>query len=339
MKRLRIASITALLLIAAMTLGCGQAIKVNRAKYDTVPAEELGIPFYVKTSACEQQTVWLQPIYTLTLKATATPQPSSTPATQAPNAKSEPTVLTRTVTLTLKEFRTVQVAQLYAAVNSAQKAPLTGVTSDTQIQDIEDKWQAVVNLAPPDPFTVDEDHLNLCVPPRCDNERVIKVANSTSVKVFVDYTTMYFYNVAKPLAGSSQASLKLASDGTMTEGSAQIESKTLQTFLDLLPVKEVLTAVAKTAGGLKGLVQVPPTIVKFELTSDVKTYKHTHSAYVTTPATTPTVCAPPAGDLLSGYNLMIEDVTESKKKAEGADQTISVSGSIQLPKPKEEPKK
>jgi hypothetical protein len=339
MKRLRIPSITALWLIAAMTLGCGQAIKVNRAKYDTVPAEELGIPFYVKTSSCEQQTIWLQPIYTLTLKATVTPQLPQTPAPDTGKPKNEPTVLTRTVTLTLREFRTVQVAQLYAAVNSAQKATLTGLTSDTQIQDIEDKWQAVVNLAPADPFTVDEDHLNLCVQPRCDNERVIKVANSTSAKIFVDYTTMYFYNVAKPLAGSSQASLKLASDGTMTEGSAQIESKTLQTFLDLLPVKEVLTAVAKTAGGVKALVQIPPTVVKFELTADVKTYKHTHSAYVTTPTATPAVCGPPSGDLLSGYNLMIEDVTETKKKPEGAYQIISVSGSIQLPKTKDEPKK
>jgi hypothetical protein len=239
----------------------------------------------------------------------------------------------------LKEFRTKEVADLYASINAGNKGNPLQTKSDKEIADIEDKWDAVVKLAPPDPFTVDENKLNT-------SERVVKVANSTAPKVYVDYSTVYYYNVGKPLAGTAQASLKLASDGTMTEGSAQVESKTLQTFLDLLPVKDVLTAAAKSAGGFAltetGTPKAVPTTVKYELAAEVKTFKHTHSEFVKrdskSKTAAPQVCEPPSDDVLAG-NMLVEEVSEPKKKADDSEQTISVSGSIQLPKAKEEAKK
>ena len=231
------------------------------------------------------------------------------------------------------------MTDLYATINAGQKGNPLQTKSDKEIADIEDKWDAVVKLAPPDPFTVDENKLNA-------SDRVVKVANSTAPKVYVDYSTVYYYNVGKPLAGTAQASLKLASDGTMTEGSAQVESKTLQTFLDLLPVKDVLTAAAKSAGGFAlltetGTPKAVPTTVKYELAAEVRTFKHTHSEFVkrdSKKTAPPQVCEPPSDDVLAG-NMLVEEVTEPKKKSDDSEQTISVSGSIQLPKAKDEVKK
>jgi hypothetical protein len=161
---------------------------------------------------------------------------------------------------------------------------------------------------------------------------VVKIVNDVLPESYVDYKHIYYYNVSRPWIGSSQASIKLASDGTMTEGSGQQESKTLQAFLDLLPIKEVFSAAAKGAmavapidggGPLKGTA-------KYELSTDVKTLKHTH--YVIDESKQPP-CPAIKEDVgvKDGYNLLVEDVSESKKSPP-KDNEIGISGSIQLPK-------
>lgn len=309
----------------ALLAGCSQTIRIHREPYGTGKGQLEGIPFYVKTAVCKQETVWLQPIYTLSLKETFTPDPT------AAVPKPESLAGTRSAMLTLGEFQSDKVAQFMAAVNSKHNTP----SSQTQdaIADIEDKWSAVVEMAAetPDPFRLDEDHLSST--DGKDRGRVLRIGNTINAETYVDYTTMYFYNTPKPLVGSSQATVKLAGDGTMTEGTGQIESKTFQSVLDLFPIKEVASAAAK--GGLPaqlfGAGTPPKGTMKYELSVDTKVSKHTHSRYLGT--------KPPCGQSESEisakpYNLTVEDVSEAKKSSDDS-QSISVTGSIKLPKPKD----
>jgi hypothetical protein len=293
MKRL----ITIVPVFSLLLSGCGSLMNVTRQAHATTPGHVDGVPFYVKAGVCKQQTVWLQPIYSLTLKATP-------PADKGPAG----TVSSRTLILTLAEVRSDEFRNLMNA----------------KANEIETKWDALAQKQPPDPYSLDQSKLGDKTSP--DNKRVLRVANETVPEIYVDYSTMYFYNTSKPLAGSAQANVELASDGTMTKGSAQAEDKTLQAFLDLLPIKDVLSTVAKAGLGVAAAPAAEPA--KYELSIATQLLKHTHFKYLTD-KTPP--CAPPEGELTPGYNLLTEDVSEPKKKAADG-QTISVNGSIQLPK-------
>ncbi len=297
--------------------GCGSLIKVTRQPRANNAGSVAGIPFYVKAERCKQQTIWLQPIYSVTLKATFTPTDKAKPAI----------VSSRTLVLTLVEIQSADFKTLMQAVNEAQPDGNGGISA-AALDDIEDAWTTLSEHQPADPYRLNQDQLSSAN--GTDRYRVLRVANETVAETYVDYSTMYFFNTSKPLAGSAQGNVELSGDGTMTKGSAQIESKTLQTFLDLLPVKDVLGTVAKGALGA-ALAPTPPAVAgttTYDLSVSVQqVWKHTHYKYL---AAAPP-CEPPAGELTSGYNLVTEDVTEPKKKAADG-QTISVNGSIQLPK-------
>jgi hypothetical protein len=327
--------------------GCGSLIKVTRQPRANTAGSVAGIPFYVKAGICKHQTIWLQPIYSVTLKMTFTPDDKGKPANdkgKPANDKGKPAddkakpaiVSSRTLVLTLAEVQSADFKTLMQAVNEAQPDANGGISA-AALGDIEDAWTTLSERQPADPYRLDQNQLRSVpvpgapgVPAGTDRNRVLQVANETVAETYVDYSTMYFFNTSKPLAGSAQGNVELAGDGTMTKGSAQIESKTLQTFLDLLPVKDVLGTVAKGAVG----AALAPTPVAGTVTYDLsisvqQVWKHTHYKYL---AVAPP-CAPPAGELITAndYSLLTEDVTEPKKKpADG--QTISVNGSIQLPK-------
>lgn len=302
-------------LFSLLLSGCGSLIKVTRQPRANAAGEVAGIPFYVKAERCKHQTVWVQPIYGVTLKTTFTPADKAKPAT----------VSTRTLLLTLAEVQSAEFKTLMQAVNEAQPDANGGISA-AALDDIEDAWTELSEHQPADPYRLNQDQLSSAN--GTDRYRVLRVANETVAETYVDYSTMYFFNTSKPLAGSAQGNVELASDGTMTKGSAQVESKTLQTFLDLLPVKDVLGTVAKGALGAAFAPTPTAGTITYDLSVSVQQiWKHTHYKYLT--AAPP--CAPPEEELTSGYNLMTEDATEPKKKAADG-QTISVNGSIQLPK-------
>ena len=298
----RLISIGLLVLLGVVT-GCGSLMTVTRKPHDTAQGQQDGVPFYVKAGICKQQTVWMQPIYTVTLKKTP-------PATNKKEA-----VSSRTLILSLVEIRSPQFRDVVNA----------------KVNEVEGKWDALAGIQPPDPYKLDQD--NLDDDDSEDYKRVLRVANETVAETYVDYSTTYYFNTKKPLAGSAQANVELAGDGTMTKGSAQAEDKTLQTFLDLLPIKDVLTSVAKAELGIEA-VEPGAEATKYELTISTQILKHTHYKYLTGKVPP---CDAPKGPLVADYHLQTENITEPKKKANEG-QTISVNGSIQLPK-KEEPKK
>jgi len=73
----------------------------------------------------------------------------------------------------------------------------------------------------------------------------------------------------------------------------------------------------------------------YDVSIPAQVFKHTHYKYLTN-AKPP--CSPPTTELTSDFNVLVEDVSEPKKKSGDDGQTISVTGSIQLPKPKDDKK-
>jgi hypothetical protein len=283
-----------------------------------------GIPFFLKTQACKHETVWAQPVYILSLKTTFTPDK------KVGGDKSEPEISSRTVVLTLEEYRSEAVLDLYKSLTASK---LSSDKQENEIKNIEEKWAAVVAKAPIDPYSIDEDKLGPTPTGQkttSDSKRVMLLTNDVIPETYVDYSSIYYYNSSKPWLGSSQASVKLAADGTMTEGAAQQESKTLQAFLDLLPIKEVLSAAAKGAVPLAAIEgRDIPGVAKYELTTEVKTFKHTH--YIIKRDELPPCAAPKDEVITPAYNLVLEEISESKKTAP-KDGEIAISGSIVLPK-------
>src|SRR5262249_27860377 len=112
-----------------------------------------------------------------------------------------------------------------------------GVPSQqAQVRQIEDLWTQISQKPDYDPFKVAEDTLT------ASNDAFL-ASNTSAVDTFVDYSRTYYYNSPRPWVGSSQVDAKLASDGTLTEGSAQNQTQTLSTLVSALPVSSVLTKV------------------------------------------------------------------------------------------------
>jgi hypothetical protein len=84
-------------------------------------------------------------------------------------------------------------------------------------------------------------------PPSPDN--LLLSANRTLLETATDYHHQYFYNTAWPISGSATADIKLASDGSMNEASATIQSDTLKTVLSAIPTQTLLSAVLGVDGG------------------------------------------------------------------------------------------
>jgi hypothetical protein len=82
-----------------------------------------------------------------------------------------------------------------------------------------------------------------------------KVANTATAKILVDYANPYTLNARIPLAGSVNATYKLNPDGTLSEGSAEVQEKTFETVLSLFPISDVLKAASGTPVTVQGKVE------------------------------------------------------------------------------------
>lgn len=354
-------SLSGIVFLACVCLlcGCGQTIVVHRAvkpasttaptapdpsgpstsKASKTGASEQvervkGMPFYIKKSGCQHHTSWLQPIYTLTLTVTFTPDKPPGDSKETPS----PFSASLTMTMPLSFYDSDDVANFRALLS---KGHLTPPKNDEEkreqeklVQDIEGEWDdltAELDKLKYKPFGLNEDKLAVCENnlPNCE----VKVENVTEPVLYVDYDTPYYYNSSKPWIGSSQASFKQATDGTLSEGSAQVETKTLQSFLDLFPVKALVSSaagLASTAAKLHGGTGNVAGTYKFELATTVKVYKHTHTAKIGAEAPP---CVPISNDVIGeAYNLTVEEVAQTAEKKGADGNTISINGSIQLPK-------
>jgi hypothetical protein len=315
-----------LLLGTIILTGCGgSTLKISRVKTPPPPEQDdesaplPGIPFFMKSAGCKHQTVWLQPVYTLSLSISekspgSGAEKSDTPQGASPtggeDTKKPPEVFTKV--LSLKQFNDSHdfINKLQQELSRAKSE--SGMDISERLQMIRDTWDKIISSGAYNPFAEPDDKV-------VASPNVIRVSNTVAPETYVDYTTTYYLNSSKPLAGSSQASFKLADDGTLTEGAAQVETKTLPTFLELVPFKDVITKLAAPPG----FIAAPSYEV--ELKIETKAYKRTHSAMV---RQTNSGATEPGK---SGTSPIKEDSAQSQEQ--GSSQQRRDSNKISQPRP------
>jgi hypothetical protein len=276
-----------------------------------------GIPFYIKTATCKQETTWTEPIYTLTLKKTTTYKFLDEDAAKKAGAKlPAPDVRVSSKVLGLSQFQPGN-APLQTLLALLAKPNI----SDPDRIQIEASWTTIVAVPDYLPMNTAEDALIAA------GTNVIKISNTASPEAIVDYSITYYYNAPRPWVGSSQVDAKLAADGTLTEGSAQVQSQTLSTILTA--VTSVFSAVVSNIP--KFGPPVPPdatsTTTTYELSVQKESFQHTHTRYV--PFEVP--CKPASSAVTTEYALTITSSTQpSAPKDDG--NTVKVNGTVTLPK-------
>lgn len=326
---LRIAAIGSI-----VTCGCLSTVTITKAPtkdpLNTTSVD--GIPFYVKVAKCKQETSWLQPVYTLTLKRTTTYRSTDERAAKNanPNAKPpDPIVRTVSKTLSLPQFNAEDVRTLRALVGRA------GEATPQELASIETQWNKIADR--PDCVAVPRDEGALIA-----SNEVFEVSNTSKPEAVVDYSTTYYYNARLPWLGSSQISPKFAADGTLTEGSTQVQDETLSTIMAALPISALLTG---TGAATPGAATPTPTAVapevaeaprpiatkettQYELTITEEDYIHTHSRFVDFAQP----CLVDQRGVTSDYALTIQSLGQvTGKKDDG--NTVKVDGTVVLPKP------
>jgi hypothetical protein len=184
-------------------------------------------------------------------------------------------------------------------------------------------WRTILMMPAPDPG---EENIE----DKVKQGNWVRVSNTGAVEAVVDYTNVFYLNSGRPLAGTTQVDAKLAADGTLTEASAQVQDQTLATIASTI---SSLVSSASTVAtlGVKGAFPVnPPPVVT--VTVKTKTYKHTHWQYQALgTSNAPSTCNAVAGGVFEG-SFTVTEATDSAKTPTDKDNTISVSGSIVLPK-------
>jgi hypothetical protein len=294
----RLAAPVVLLLLAASfasLVGCRTA-QVTKAKPpgSSNKTDKLdGIPFYVKKAACKHEVVWLEPIYTLTLEEITTPEGA--------NAKPQTTPRGAAV-LSLSQYREDPAVQKFLKALSQVGA---------QFEDVLKAWDGITKI-PYTPTTFPEDTKN----------RVL-VSNTNTPDIYVDYAETYYFNAKNPVAGSAKVDTKLASDGTLTEASVEIESKTLETLLG--PINAAISAGLPLAAKAEG----KPPAKQLKLTTEVSGFKHTFSR-IDPSATFP--CAVISADNMpSPANYSREGVAAGSGADKKGKNKIQISGEVILP--------
>jgi len=237
--------------VGCLLTGCSEVVRVTQqdhtGKANTTRRLD-GIPFYSMAARCKHETVWLEPTYQVSLVRTGSAKVGNEVKEFVLPVGSR---LISWATYTSEKYRTV--IRLLEEASSQQR--------DDQIVDAFRDLEQYVAEANKLPLPMNR----------------ILVLNQEAPEAFVNYADLQYCNARRPILGTVNAQVELSSNGTLAKGSAQIESKTLQAFLDLVPVKDVVSTAAKAAlaTGFDGGVQVVPVTLK--LTVEPQIYRHTLS--------------------------------------------------------------
>jgi hypothetical protein len=195
--------------------------------------------------------------------------------------------------------------------DSVQKFLKTLSQVGVQFEDVLKAWDAITKV----PYTPTE------FPSAKDR---VLASNTNTATTYVDYAETYYINGKNPLAGSAKVDAKLAGDGTLTEASVEIESKTLETLLG--PINAAITAGLPLAA--KAEAEGKPT-KQLKLTTEVSGYKHTFSR-IDLAKTFP--CPAIADSLPSPADYSRESVAAVGEKADKKGKNkIQISGEVVLP--------
>jgi hypothetical protein len=157
----------------------------------------------------------------------------------------------------------------------------------------------------------------------------VLAANVVRPSVAVNYADVKYINIKRPWAGTASATTKLNVDGSLSEGTASVEDKTIETIASALGSKELITAAAGAAGEAAHAFGLP-AVPAIQLVVTPKPFRHTLTK--TSKMETPTcnvVTEIPRDS--KDANVEVTPIEEGGKGDEKED-AIAVSGKIVLPK-------
>ena len=287
-------------------LGCATAYRVHRV---ADPAKLDGIPFYGKTAKCLQTTVYLYPYYRITFQTLS----------------GDKVLGTLTANLSTDAYRSADTQGFLGILR--KKPPL----SDDDITKASDYWSKI-DAASEDPYSKVLPKMDAQGKPvQQTSSGLFLISNTATVKVLVDYDNEYALNAKAPLAGSVNAAYKLSEDGTLTEGSAQVQD--LATIGGLFPISDLIKSAAGVATkAATALAPEAPGSVIFQAVVEKRALKISYLKLLEDfelGCSAKAALAPSSSD-----NVTIEDVgPDSPAAKDDKSNSISVSGKITLPTP------
>jgi len=178
-----------------------------------------GIPFFIKKAVCRRETVYDEPRYTITLI-----EEILTAAAGERHTWKE--VDRQSIELSLTGYRRA------GALNLLAHGTYDEMTSDFgQIL----AFRNAACLTYPDSRR--DQGLPVCP------ANAVLFADRSVREVVVDYGNPHYINTRRAWSGKSNASIELAPDGTLNKAEAEIEDTTLKTILDTLPISAYLSHV------------------------------------------------------------------------------------------------
>src|SRR5271170_4180591 len=223
MQRLTSPAFAFLLLFVAFLsglTGCGHpTVTVKQAAAAGPPALVPGIPFYLKHGVCTRESVWLEPQYTLSLSVIAD--------------QNEP--ISKTMILNREGYRNDSTQGLIAALSELKGTyALDPAHADKCPSAIGHQWDmtAAANAGNHSGVNIDVDPALIHAAEMAGN--FILVTNAASGTPEVDYTQVYYINATTPWIGSGSLDAKLAPDGTLSEGNAQVQDQTWSTIFSTI---------------------------------------------------------------------------------------------------------
>jgi hypothetical protein len=331
-------------ILSALT-GCSHpTVIVKQAVNGSAPALLPGIPFYLKHGVCTRETVWLEPQYTLSLTVSADDE--------------EP--IRKTMVLNRQGYQSGPTQGLISALSGLSGTyKLDAGHADKCPSVIGHQWDETetANAGNHPGINIDLVAGGLTAAEGTGN--FIRVTNAASVTTEVDYTQLYYINATTPWIGSGSLDAKLAPDGTLSEGNAQVQDQTWSTIFGTITglVGDVFgvgsasaTPTVQPAGPVQpeSIQQSQPaaafachagpgwpaahTSVKYQYSLTTAMYKHDHvdkSGDVS-------ACTPTGGGVTGGSFTITEVKKDDGKPDKNA---ITVSGTVTLPdKPKDKGK-
>jgi hypothetical protein len=323
-------------LIAFLVVGCSHPTMIVTGPGPAATAPTLpGLPFYTKHGVCKRETVWLEPQYTLSISVTADKQ----------------LPVTKTMTVTRQAYLNNEVQTLLTAMNALSGEHKLDANDVSQCpSSVGAVWDKVAANKSYSPVAGLETSGGLGTAEAAGN--IVRVGDSAAVVTEVDYKNIYYLNTKSPWIGTAQVNAKLASDGTLTEASAQVDDETWSTILnaatslagDFLgagsaasapaaPAATALTPHTSVASGPRVSCPVlagwptPQESVSYKFGVKTTVYKHDHTEL----SELDKPCETTREGVVGGsFTVVAEEMDAQEKKADA--DTISVNGAIKLPK-------
>jgi hypothetical protein len=283
-------NLAGLVVLASVFVGCGSLYRVKG--FDS--KNPAGIPFFAKSGACTQETVYANPYFLITLKVSG----------------ASGVIFSDTAKLSNTGHSSADFNNLIKELDKPQP----------DLSSVQTAWALLKQRQSFDPYT------------QSDGEFLL--SNAAKIIAIVDYSHPYALNQRKPLAGSVSADYKISSDGTLAEAQGQVQDNTLSTILSALPLSDLIKSAAGIAAKAGAAAAQPPESVHMTLEQEerirTKTYSVTTKYKEYCSAGTAMTSATP--DVSTSLSDIGSSDISAKKDVIKNDSAIGISGTISLPK-------